>query len=282
MKKALVFALAVALVVGMVIPVASADTNTDSTATNSTVTNSTVTKPFLVSSTSEDCEVFFANEMHKLSDVAQEVFEAGLEAEDDVLVSEEMIPLDFLYVSTNEMCTVVLRVGKIGGAIVKQFINGKWFLMESAMEGEDTLKVEYVVEGPMLIYVIPRASSPTAPKTSATATAPLPVLISATSDDYALYATTDDYKLSLQARQTFIDAQESLPEIAPKDMAARYFFYMYTNVPCTAVFEILNINEVIFTQYLEGEWTELKSTINTDGTVTVENVAEGPMAIFTK
>ena len=272
MKKALVFVLAVVLVVSMVIPVFAANTNT----------NSTETKPFLVSSTSEDCVVYFANEIHKLTDVAQEVFENGLEAEDDVLVSKDMIPLDFLYISTSEKCTVVLRVGKVGGAIVKQFIDEEWVLVESAMIGKDTLKVENVVEAPMLIYVIPRASSPTAPRTSATATAPLPVLISDTSDDYALYATTDDYKLSLEARQTFIDAQKSLPEVAPKDMAARYFFYMYTNVPCTAVFEIKNIHEVIFTQYLEGKWTELKSAINTDGTVTVENVAEGPMAIFTK
>lgn len=270
MKKALVFVLAVALVMGVAIPVSAANTNTNST------------EPFLVSSTSKDCVVYFANEMHTLSDVAQEVFEDGLEAEDDILVSEEMIPLDFLYVSTGEMCDVVLRVGKVGGAIVEQFINGKWFLMESEMEGEDTLKVENVVEGPMLIYVIPKASSPTAPKASATATAPLPVLISATSDDYALYATTDDYKLSLQARQTFIDAQKSLSEVAPKDMAARYFFYMYTNASCTSVLEIANIHKVVFMQYLEGKWTEPQSTINTDGTVTVEQVVEGPMAIFTK
>ena len=273
MKNALVFVLAVVLVMGMAIPVSATNTNA----------TSTETKPFLVSSTSKDCVVYFANEMHKLSDVAQEVFEAGLEAEDDVLVAEDMIPLDHLYVSTNEMCTVVLRVGNIGGLIVKQFINGKWFTMESAINKDDTITVENVVEGPMLIYIIPnKVGSPVAPKTSATATAPLPVLISATSDDYALYATTDAYKLSLKARQAFVDAQESLGDVAPKDMAARYFFYMYTNIPCTAVFEIANIHEVSFMQYQEGKWVELASTINTDGTVTVEKVVEGPMAIFTK
>ena len=103
MKKALVFVLAVVMVMGMAIPVSAANTNTNST------------EPFLVSSTSKDCVVYFANEMHSLSDVAQEVFEDGLEAEDDVLVSDDMIPLDFLYISTSEMCTVVLRVGDIRG-----------------------------------------------------------------------------------------------------------------------------------------------------------------------
>lgn len=61
MKKALVFVLAVALVMGVAIPVSAANTNTNST------------EPFLVSSTSKDCVVYFANEMHTLSDVAQEV-----------------------------------------------------------------------------------------------------------------------------------------------------------------------------------------------------------------
>ena len=273
MKKVLVFVLAVVLVMSMVIPVSAANTNT----------NSTETKPFLFSSTSEDCVVYFANEIHKLTDVAQEVFENGLEAEDDVLVSKDMIPLDFLYISTSEKCTVVLRVENIRGLIVKQFINGMWFTMKSAINNDDTITVENVVEGPMLIYTIPnKVASPVAPKTSTTATAPLPVLVSATSDDYSLYATTDAYKLSLKARQMFVDAQESLWNVVPKNMAARYFFYMYTNDSCTSVFEIANIHEVVFMQYLEGEWAELESTINTDGTVTVEQVVEGPMAIFTK
>ena len=65
-------------------------------------------------------------------------------------------------------------------------------------------------------------------------------------------------------------------------LAASYFFYMYTNTPCTAVFEIKNISEVDFVQYVNGKWVELKSTIDTDDTVTVEQVTEGPMAIFTK
>lgn len=271
MKKVLVFVLAVVLVMSMVIPVSAANTNT----------NSTETKPFLVSSTSEDCVVYFANEMHELSEEAKEDFEAGLKAVDDLRINTEIIPRYFLYVSTSEKCDLVLWVGDVYGLAAKQFLEGKWVQRKTTMNEDETIKVNDVVEGPLLLYVVPTVS-PTAPKTSATATAPLPVLISATSDDYALYATTDDYKLTLEARQTFIDAQKSLPEVAPKDMAARYFFYMYTNVPCTAVFEIKNIHEVIFTQYLEGKWTELKSTINTDGTVTVENVAEGPMAIFTK
>ena len=277
MKRILAFVLTVMLLMGMAIPASAAGTG------------SAVTKPFLVSSTSKDCVVYFDNEIHKLSKTAQEIFEDALEKEDEVLVSDEMIPLDLLYVSTSEMCTVELRVGKNSGAIVKQYINGKWSLMESKMKDEEIMTVENVVEGPMLIYTVSKVSSPTAPVTSptapvtsATATAPLPVLISAASDNYTLYAAKDVYKLSLKARQTFIDAQKALPSAAPSGMTARYFFYMYTNTPCTAVFEIKNISEVDFVQYVNGKWVELKSTIDTDDTVTVEQVTEGPMAIFTK
>ena len=270
MKRVLAFVLTAILLMGVVVPASAAGTG------------STETRPFLVSSTSEDCAVYFANEIHKLPDSAQSDFEEALEKENEVLVSDEMIPLDLFYVSTSEMCTVDLWVGEIGGAIAKQYIDGKWSLMESAMKEEEIMTVEDVVEGPMLIYAIPKVSSPTAPETSATAAAPLPVLISATSDNCALYATTDVYKLSPDARQTFTDAQKALPDIAPDDMAVRYFFYMYTNAPCTAVFEIKNISEVGCVQYVNGKWVELNSTINTDDTVTVEQVVEGPMAIFTK
>ena len=270
MKRILAFVLTVMLLMGMAIPVSAAGTG------------STVTKPFLVSSTAKDCVVYFDNEIHKLSKTAQEIFKDALEKEDEVLVSDEMIPLDLLYVSTSEMCTVELRVGKNSGAIVKQYINGKWSLMESKMKDEEIMTVENVVEGPMLIYTVSKVSSPTAPVTSATATAPLPVLISDASDNYTLYAIKDVYKLSLKARQTFIDAQKALSSAAPSGMTARYFFYMYTNTPCTVVFEIKNISEVDFVQYVNGKWVELKSTIDTDDTVTVEQVTEGPMAIFTK
>ena len=268
MKRVLAIVLTEILLMGVVVPASAAGTG------------STETRPFLVSSTSEDCAVYFANEIHKLPDSAQSDFQEALEKGNEALDSDEMIPLNLLYVSTSEMCTVDLWVGKIGGVIAKQYIDGEWFLMKSAMKEEEIMTVEDVVEGPMLIYAIPKVSSPAAPVADAAAAAPLP--ISATSDNCALYATTDAYKLSPNARQTFTDAQKALPDIAPDDMAVRYFFYMYTDAPCTAVFEVKNISEVGCVQYVNGKWVELNSTINTDDTVTVEQVVEGPMAIFTK
>ena len=98
MKKFLAFVLTVILLMGMAIPASAAGTG------------SAVTKPFLVSSTAKDCAVYFDNEIYKLSKTAQEIFEDALEKEDEVLVSDEMIPLNLFYVSTSEMCLRVVRV----------------------------------------------------------------------------------------------------------------------------------------------------------------------------
>ena len=62
----------------------------------------------------------------------------------------------------------------------------------------------------------------------------------------------------------------------------RYFFYFYTSEPCDAVFRIEGYQELVFMQYVDGEWVTLEFTANEDGTVTVLNVVEGPMAIFVK
>ena len=68
----------------------------------------------------------------------------------------------------------------------------------------------------------------------------------------------------------------------PNGMAARYFFYLYSSKPCTVVFRVENITEVVVKQYIGGAWVVRESTINKDGTVSVKDVEEGPIAIFTK
>lgn len=42
------------------------------------------------------------------------------------------------------------------------------------------------------------------------------------------------------------------------------------------------INKIVVMQFIDGKWIELKTVINDDGTITIEGVVDGPMAIFTK
>ena len=42
------------------------------------------------------------------------------------------------------------------------------------------------------------------------------------------------------------------------------------------------VTEVVVKQFVDSKWVELKSTVNGDGTVTIEGVVDAPMAIFTK
>ena len=65
-------------------------------------------------------------------------------------------------------------------------------------------------------------------------------------------------------------------------MTARYFFFFKSSEPCTAVFRIPGITELVVKQFVDGKWVELKATINGDGTITVEGVGTGPIAFFTK
>ena len=109
-----------------------------------------------------------------------------------------------------------------------------------------------------------------------------PFLVSATSDEYRIYTTEEVADLSEEAQKVFAEAKESLEDAVPEGMVIRYFFYFYTSEPCDAVFRIEGYQELVFMQYVDGEWVTLEFTANEDGTVTVLNVVEGPMAIFVK
>lgn len=143
-------------------------------------------------------------------------------------------------------------------------------------------------------------SSPAAQKTSKTATAPLPELagkevtgannVKVVID---LYAANDVTKLSDKAKKDFKAAQDSLKSVVPSGMKTQYFFYLTTsllnpdgttepyNEPVDVIFKIADVSKVVVKQFVDGEWKELEAVINSDGTVTVKGVADGPIAIFT-
>lgn len=127
------------------------------------------------------------------------------------------------------------------------------------------------------------AASPTAPASSEEKTAALPVIVKS-SPDCKYLSIFDADTLDEEAREAFIAAQESLKEATPDGMVVKYLFYhVHVSVEsCNDVFDIGEFEEAVVKQYVAGEWTERKVTVNTDGTITVEGLVEGPVAIFTK
>ena len=271
MKKAIVWILSLVLIIGMAVPAYAADTAAQKQS-----------KAFLVSSTAKDSKCAFLNEADALT---EDELASLTDAQKEELEAAEkgMDKRDLFYFSTSEPTTAVFRVPDIRNLTVKQFIDGKWVTLKSTINADGTITVENAVSAPMMIFAVPKnkVASPTAPQESTTVTSLLPVFVSSTSDDCALYSVLEGYKLSADARQAFEDAQNSLKDALPEGMAARYFFYVYTSEPCTLVLRISNFKELVVKQYIDGKWQELACTVNAGGTVTIENVVEGPMAIFT-
>lgn len=265
MKKAIVLILSVALLLGIAVPAAAAEQS----------------KSFLVSATAKDSKCAFLNEADDLTDEELASLTDAEKAELEAAV-KGMEKSHLFYFSTSEKTEAVFYVPGIRNAAVKQFVDGKWVSLKTTINPDGTITVEDAVSGPMLVFSVPKkVASPMAPQESATVTALLPVFVSSTADECTLYSVLDVYKLSADARLAFEDAQKSLKDAVPEGMTARYFFYVYTSEPCTLVLRISNFDKLVVKQYLNGKWEELKVTVNADGTVAIENVVEGPMAIFT-
>ena len=127
-------------------------------------------------------------------------------------------------------------------------------------------------------------NSPTAPVASETKTAALPVVVDTLSAGVALIPVNAAATLAAEAKETFATAQAELKAAAPAGMAVKYFAYVAveSDSAVTVALKIANVQSVTVMQFLDGKWVELKCTLNADGTITIEGVVEGPIAIFTK
>lgn len=140
-------------------------------------------------------------------------------------------------------------------------------------------------------------ASPTAPTTSETTTAPLPEVTTTevTAEDGTVIVVepveATDTKLAEEEKAELATAQTALGDAAPAGMKAQYFFYVRVYAqddatkkvaPATITIKLEGVTEVVVKQFVDGKWVELKSTVNGDGTVTIEGVVDAPMAIFTK
>lgn len=144
--------------------------------------------------------------------------------------------------------------------------------------------------------------SPVAPETSETTTAPLPEIVETevkTEDGITVVvepvAAEDTKALAVEEQKTFATAQESLAEAVPTGMKPQYFFYVKVTAtkadgsvsdkpaaPVNMTVKIDNAAKVVVKQFIDGKWVERKVVVNPDGTITIEGVVEGPIAIFTE
>lgn len=163
-----------------------------------------------------------------------------------------------------------------------------------------------------LSLAVPAAAvtSPVAEDTSDTTTAPLPEVVeidvvvdveteTKTDDDTVIIVepvTVEDAdKLSEKAQTAYAAAQGQLAEAKPADMKTQYFFYVKVTAtkadgsvsdkpaaPVNMTVKIDNAAKVVVKQFIDGKWVERKVVVNPDGTITIEGVVEGPIAIFTE
>lgn len=81
------------------------------------------------------------------------------------------------------------------------------------------------------------------------------------------------------------EAKEKLKDACPEGFAVKYFCYVEiigADRVTSVDFEAIEHSEIMFKQFVDGEWIELKSTINEDGSIVAYGVMEAPLAIFTK
>lgn len=153
-----------------------------------------------------------------------------------------------------------------------------------------------------LSLAVPAAAvvSPSAPATSETTTAPLPEVIveevrteNGATIVVELVAADKVEEMPSEDQKTFVAAQEALKEAAPAGMKTQFFFYAKVNktaadstttksdAPVSMTVKVNNAGKVVVKQFVDGKWVELKAIVNADGTITIEDVVNGPIAIFT-
>lgn len=126
------------------------------------------------------------------------------------------------------------------------------------------------------------ASSPTATKEDL-----VPELVIADGEtvEYEIISMEDIDKLPEEAQETVAEAKEKLTEAAPEGMAVKYFFYFSTEktvAPTIKIADMDNFESMVIMQFIDGEWVELEYVINEDGTITIIDAVDAPMAIFVK
>lgn len=195
-------------------------------------------------------------------------------------------------------------VGSESGAIVfnpiahsdiefKQYVDGAWKVLEYTVNADDTITVNGIVNGPLAIFTNTQMenviSAPVVPgkRDSAGATPDilLPDVAETNSTLILMHSTEMVPHMSEEIQKLMAEAKEKLKDACPAGCAVKFFCYVEiigADNSGSVVFEKMDFEEIHFAQYIDGEWVELPFEVNEDGTITMNNVKEGPKAIFIK
>ena len=139
----------------------------------------------------------------------------------------------------------------------------------------------------LAIVMVMSMAVPAAALASPTAKAEnlVPVLTEEGAVVVELHTVEDVLELDEEVQEVMAEAKAGLKDVCPEGFAVKYFFYVEIIGSETSVsveFEPIHHNEVVFKQFVDGNWVELEFTVNADKTITVNGVVEGPMAVFVK
>lgn len=175
----------------------------------------------------------------------------------------------------------------------EQYVDGKWVQLEHTVNEDDTITVAGVMNGPIAIFtnytdgentgdsVIPGKHD----SVSATEDKLLPGISKESSLLVLLHSAEMVPHLSEEIQNLMAEAKAKLKDACPDGYAVKFFCYVEIigeADSATVEFEKIDFNEIHFEQYVDGVWVDLPFVVNEDGTITVENVVEGPKVIFIK
>ena len=110
-----------------------------------------------------------------------------------------------------------------------------------------------------------------------------PVLTKESQVIVELHTTEEVMSLSAEVQELMAAAKESLKDVCPKGFAVKYFFYVEiigSDDSVSITFEPFKYKEIVFMQFVDGEWVELEYVVNEDGTITVFAITDGPIVVF--
>lgn len=110
----------------------------------------------------------------------------------------------------------------------------------------------------------------------------LPALHESSSGLVIFYSMDDVLNLGEEDQKLMEEAQEKLDEARKNHLALRYFCMteIVGSESAAIVFDPIAHTAIEFQQYVDGAWKTIKHTVNADGSISVEGVVSGPLAIF--
>lgn len=283
MKKALVLVLAFALVMSMAVSASA----TGSPVAPVTDTKTTSPLPKVLTDRLANhliIELIPTEKAEDLTPEQQKNFEAAQKSLEDA-APDGMNAQYFFYFTAyyageggerskvTEPLTVPFQVENVSELVVKQYVDGEWVEREVTVNSDGSFDVAGLVEAPTAFFTKPALG----------AEADGDIIIE-------LVPPEDEDELSDEEEQALATAAETLEEATPAGMEVENFSYFrafyvkdMTRVtePLDTKLDMSQVSEVVVKQYVDGEWVQRDAVIHANGSITVDALVEGPIAIFT-